>query len=162
MSLVPIGCASDRVTMYEENTPVILAKSPSELSFPIALPVDTTVTKILSNALFQTPVISAITFLMDVTIELTIDVPEGDVETSQIYTRICGDLTNPNPLLGRDIVTTQYTGFEDDIEIAYVRICGMLTISSEQPILLSIERAGGNSAVSVNIEYISTSYKRLD
>lgn len=160
MSLVPIGCASDRVTMYEENTPVVSITTLSGLSADPLPPDGTLEYQLIAANTFRTngPTLD---ILMDVTVDYDVTCPPGEIDNSTFACRISGNLSN-SANYSKDVLSSAFGGVSSGITNVLTVTVGLLKIDYNQPVEIRILRQGGNPLVSVSVAQVYSKYKRLD
>lgn len=161
MSVVPIGCANDTTSMYEDNTPVISGSATTGLGdFP--LPPDGVLDFNLLRARdYSGDPDALVDYLVDITVLITAVCPPGQTDSSGVILLIAGD-PDANDY-DRDIVyqgTERITG--DGTYELKLQICGIVRIEKTQGVDIRITREGGNPAVVWTCNGAYKKYKRLE
>jgi len=154
------GLASPNISLYEPETPVITGTVLENLNTDV-LPVNGTVQYTLVNAsLNPNPATPLTDYLVEATVEFTVTGPPGEIEDSTISMVLSGSLTGPFNFT-RDVVGSGYTGYVGN-STEYTAVFGLLRILYNQPIYISIERIGGNPAVTLTINQVFKKIKKLN
>ena len=154
------GLASPSIPLYEEDTPVLTGTTLTGLTADPLPPDGVLEYQLLAPQNIQNPK-PLLDYLMDITVECDTDVPPGEVETSTIRITLAGKLDRPVNQ-NRDIVDQQYSGMPSGITTAYFGSVGILRILYNEPILIRIQRVGGNPAVTMEVAQVYRKLKRLD
>jgi hypothetical protein len=162
MSVVPIGCANDAISMYEDNTPIISTGNVLTGLQDTPMPPDTTLDYTEIQARSDDPGDTGIiVYLVDVTIQFQVESPVGQTDASQIIIIIAGDPDTPN--YDRDILREDTARIYGGESIKLVQsICGIVKVQKNQQVDIRIARVGGNPAVVWTFQGAWTKYKRLD
>lgn len=154
------GLAAPSIPLYENDTPVITGEVLDNLQAD-NLPVDGTLQYTLLNPINVQNPAPLLDYLVEVILELTVDVPAGEVETSTIEITVSGNFGRPVNF-SRDFGTGLYTGYTSGAGTEYLGNIGFLRIFYNEPILIQIKRMGGNPAVTMSLEQIFKKFKRLN
>jgi hypothetical protein len=160
MSVVPTGFANDSTSMYEDNTPIITTGNlVSGLgSVPIAPDEAVNYTLVPPRPYAGDPT-QPVSYLMTVNVLFAVNVPAGQIDTSEIQINIGGNPTVP--VIDRDIFGGQKVYITDSVPDLVYTVCGVVLISKNQSVDMTIERVGGNAAVGWTLVDVSSRSKRL-
>jgi hypothetical protein len=146
--------------MYEDNTPIITTgKLVSGLgAVPIAPDEVINYTLVPPRPYAGDPA-QPVSYLMTVNVLFAINVPAGQIDTSEIQINVGG--TPTTPVIDRDIFGGQKVYITDSVPDLVFTVSGVVLISKNQSVDMAIERAGGNDAVKWMLVDVSARSKRL-
>lgn len=159
MSAVPVGCANDTTTLYEENTAIISTGNLVTGLGSVPLPPGGTInyTLVPPRAYAGDPAVP-VTYLMTVNASFSVSVPPGQLDASELQLNVGGNPAVPN--IDRDIFDGSISTLNANAD-PVVSFSGMVAISKNQSVELLIQRIGGNPAVTWTLEEVSSRSKRL-
>lgn len=162
MSLLAFGMANPTTPLYEQNTPVLSGQLFEDGVLKAdPLPVNGKVEYQLIPPIFTDSTRPIVDILIDTTVLFSVDCPAGEIDNSQIEITLAGNLDRETNF-DRDIRCSGYTGFVSGIKNTFFSVNGLLKIEYNQPILIRIERLGGNELVGMNVTNVYRKIKKLD